>query len=82
MIGVFPLFAAQLGSDVCHLADAHLTASISRQHNQVVSWCFYSLIFAKSTLHSTCEVMKKTATKPLSCIKTMYLLREGTTFAL
>ena len=82
MIGVFPLFAAQLDSDVCHLADAHPPASISRQHNQVVSWCFYSLIFAKSTLHSACEVMKKTATKPLSCIKTMYLLREGTTFAL
>ena len=64
MIGVFPLFAAQLGSDVCHLADTHPTASISRQHNQVVSWCFYSLIFAKSTLHSTCEVMKKQQQSP------------------
>ena len=82
MVGVFLLFAAHLGSDVCHLADAHPTASISRQHNQVVSWCFYSLIFVYCTLHSMCEVMKKTATKPLSCIKTMYLLREGTTFAL
>ena len=64
MIGVFPLFAAQLGSDVCHLADPHLTARISRQHNQVVSCFFYSLIFAKSTLHSTCEVMKKQQQSP------------------
>ena len=64
MVGVFPQFAAQLGSDVCHLADPHLTASISRQHNQVVSWCLYSLIFAKSTLHSTCEVMKKQQQSP------------------
>ena len=64
MIGVFPLFAVQLGSDVCHLPDPHPTASISRQHNQVVSWCFYSLIFATSTLHSTFEVMKKQQQSP------------------
>ena len=74
MIGVFPLFAVQLGSDVCHLADAHPTASISRQHNQVVSWCFFSLIFAKSTLHSMCEVMTKT--KQTKCVTRLAETRQ------